>query len=54
MDDSTNKDEENKIDYDPTQLNVDSSQIKKLPFALFKFIKKLISIEENAFEDFPQ
>ena len=47
MDDSTNKDEENKIDYDPTQLNVDSSQIKKLPFALFKFIKKLISIENE-------
>ena len=47
MDDSTNKDEENKIDYDPTQLNVDSSQIKKLPFSLFKFIKKLISIENE-------
>ncbi len=47
MDNSTNKDEENKIDYDPTQLNVDSSQIKKLPFALFKFIKKLISIENE-------
>ena len=47
MDDSTNKDEENKIDYDPTQLNVDSSQIKKLPFAFFKFIKKLISIENE-------
>ena len=47
MDDSTNKDEENKIDYDPTQLNVDSSQIKKLPFTLFKFIKKLISIENE-------
>ena len=47
MDDSTNKDEENKIDYDPTQLNVDSSHIKKLPFALFKFIKKLISIENE-------
>ena len=47
MDDSINKDEENKIDYDPTQLNVDSSQIKKLPFALFKFIKKLISIENE-------
>ena len=47
MDNSTNKDEENKIDYDPTQLNVDSSQIKKLPFALFTFIKKLISIENE-------
>ena len=46
MDDSTNKDEENKIDYDPTQLNVDSSQIKNYHWP-FQVYKKLISIENE-------
>jgi hypothetical protein len=37
-----NKNQE-KVDYDPTKIDVKSMQIKDLPFSLFKFLKKLIS-----------
>ena len=41
-----NKNQE-KVDYDPTKIDVKSMQIKDLPFSLFKFLKKLISIDDE-------
>ena len=36
-----------KVDYDPTKIDVKSMQIKDLPFSLFKFLKRLISIDDE-------
>ncbi|MDG2370517.1 MAG: DUF389 domain-containing protein [Flavobacteriales bacterium] len=36
-----------KVDYDPTKIDVKSMQIKDLPFSVFNFLKKLISIDEE-------
>ena len=36
-----------KVDYDPTKIDVKSMQLKDLPFSVFKFLKKLISIDNE-------
>ncbi len=38
---------ENKIDYDPTKIEVDKEQIKQIPRSLFKFIRDLLSIDDE-------
>ena len=38
------KGSQQKVDYDPTKIDVKSMQIKDLPFSVFNFLKKLISM----------
>ena len=36
-----------KVDYDPTKIEVDKEQIKEIPRSLFKFLKDLLSIDDE-------